>query len=806
MKKIYKFIAALCLTCIGYPISLSAADVLENPADSLRTNDLDEVVVTSQPKDSYRLRLQPLSASMFSADDMQELGARDLRQLSQFVPSVAMPEYGSRLTSSIYVRGVGSRINNPAVGVYVDNMPLLSKTAYNFHVYDVERIDMLRGPQSTLYGQNTEGGLLRVYTRNPMNYQGTDVNLSVGTHFLRNIEVAHHHRFSDAVGLSVAAFYGGTNGFRHNQYDDQRADRMNEAGARARLVLRPSSRLTLDVVADYQYVRENAFPYGLYDVETGCVESPNTNRQSNYRRNIFNTAVNLKYSATAFDVFSTTSYQYLKDYMLMDQDYLPVDYMHLQQRQFQNALSEELVFKSKLSGIWRWSTGFYLSKSWLKTNAPVDFGEGITTPIANGIQTAMYNSMLRSMAARMMQQGMPEQMAMAAAAKAIENAGGVSMDVNMEVPGLFRTPQFNLGVFHESNIEITPALTATVGLRYDYNRQSINYDTQAAMAMTANVMGTEATYTLLSHLQHHERENFNQLLPKFGLSYRIDESGSNIYATVSKGYRVGGFNIQMFSDVLQTELNANSQQAMRGDYEVPHTEEDYERLHQTISYKPEVSWNYELGSHLNLFDRALRIDLALYYMQVRDQQLSIMTDNYGYGRQMVNAGKSFSCGLEAALSGQLLSDRLTWSLGYGLTHAEFKEYSDDREIDGATVHVDFSGKRVPFVPMHTLSAAADYRWPVIAGPLTALSVGANVSAQGRIYWDEYNEASQPFYAVAGANVAAYAKNITLRLWCRNLTDTRYNTFAVSSAAAGETLYFAQRGNPFQLGIDLNLHF
>ena len=78
------------------------------------------------------------------------------------------------------------------------------------------------------------------------------------------------------------------------------------------------------------------------------------------------------------------------------------------------------------------------------------------------------------------------------------------------------------------------------------------------MSMTANVMGQVATNDLTSYLYQSNYNNFDQLLPKFGLSYRLDESGSNIYATWSKGYRAGGFNIQMFSDILQTELNANS--------------------------------------------------------------------------------------------------------------------------------------------------------------------------------------------------------------------------------------------------------
>lgn len=65
------------------------------------------------------------------------------------------------------------------MGIYVDGMPILSKSAFNFHTYGLERVDVLRGPQGTLYGMNTEGGLVRLYTHNPFEYQGTDVNLAL---------------------------------------------------------------------------------------------------------------------------------------------------------------------------------------------------------------------------------------------------------------------------------------------------------------------------------------------------------------------------------------------------------------------------------------------------------------------------------------------------------------------------------------------------------------------------------------------------------------------------------------------------
>ncbi len=97
------------------------------------------------------------------------------------------------------------------------------------------------------------------------------------------------------------------------------------------------------------------------------------------------------------------------------------------------------------------------------------------------------------------------------------------------------------------------------------------------MSMKANVMGREATYSLRSMLDGRTHDYFEELLPKLGLTWRLDSHGSNVYAVVSKGYRAGGYNIRMFSDILQTELNANRQNAMRGDYDVPHSAEDYEK-------------------------------------------------------------------------------------------------------------------------------------------------------------------------------------------------------------------------------------
>ena len=821
------------LMALGCQISVVATPLTdlsdEALSDTSKVVDLDEVVVVAQPKEQVRLRLQPVSSNVFGSEQLQQLNVRDLSQLSQYVPSFVMPSYGSRLTSSMYVRGIGSRVNSPAVGVYYDNIPLMSKAAFNNHFYMLDRVDILRGPQGSLYGQNTEGGLVRIYSKDPTKYQGTDIRLGLATGLWRNVEVAHHHRPSDQLAFTVAGFYSGLKGFINNQCFDEKNDRSLEAGGKTRLIWQPTAKLKLDWTADYQWVSQNGFGYGEFhpfeneDPADEHVQDPATTVMNGYRRNMFTTGLTLSADLGNLLFTSTTSYQFLQDRMLMDQDYMTPDYLQLEQRQKMNALTQEFVVRSHDRNRWQHATGLFGSYQWLRTDAPVYFGEAITGPIGNAITNAMTGAMRQSMYPRMYQQmleqmmaaGMPEAVAAkqaeAAANKAVETAiSGVSMEAEMAVPESFRTPAMNLALFHESNLLLTDRLKLTLGLRLNLDRVKIEYDALAYMNMTGGTAERQATYHLTSHVTDSRSKTYTQLLPKVGLTYNLGENLGNVYALVSKGYRAGGYNIQMFSDVLQTELNAHQQDAMRGDYDVEHTAQDYDNIEQTISYKPEESWNFELGTHLNLFGGSTHFDAALYYMQIRNQQLSIMEPNSNYGRMMVNAGKSHSCGIEATLRGRLLDNALDWGLTYGFTSAKFDEYehtnltgwtpsspSDDSYLGMSR---DYNDNYVPFVPQHTLSAMADYR-------LTRrLTLGANLSAQGKTFWDEANTYAQKFYAVLGAHADYDFGSVVVSLWGRNLTNSRYKTFAIQSSAADGTRFFAQRANPIQFGLDVNIHF
>ena len=736
--------------------------------DTAKVYDLDEVIVVAQPKESVKLRRQPLSSSVFTDNELTSLNVRDISGLSYFVPSMSIPAYGSRLTSSTYMRGIGSRSGNPAVGVYYDNIPLVNKSSFNSHFYGIDRVDVLRGPQGTLYGMNTEGGLMRVYSKNPMNYQGTDLRLSLATGLQSDVEIAHYHRPSDKFAFSTSAFYSGQKGFFDNTYLNEHADLSNEFGGKARLVWLPADGWNIDFTTDYQYVNQNGFPYGEYDSETKHFNEPQTTLLNGYKRQMVNSGLHVTYTTPSLLFASTTSHQYLYDQMVMDQDYLPEDYLQLEQRQKMNAITQELSLRSLGGGIWNHASGVFFSKQWLKTDGPVYFGE------------AMNNKILTNM-------GMPAAMAQM-----------LTISDNY-VPGTFRTPQWNVGVYHESHIKLFDLLTLTLGLRYDYQKVSIDYATQSMFTLTGKgtmmmpgqggqmiQIPVDFTSKFVSRLENQTDKGYSELLPKFGLTLDLG-SGSNLYAVVSKGFRAGGYNIQMFSDIFsneQREIGKGFAAMAKGDMTVEHTAEDYAKVEETITYKPETSWNYELGTHLNLFGGKLHADAAVYYMRVRDLQLSVMAGDYGYGRQMINAGRSSSCGLELSLRGTALDNRFTWAATYGYTHSQLLDYEDNK---------------VPFIPSHTFSAMSDYR-------IGKFTIGLNVAGNGPTYWDVDNEYRQKLYATLGAHAMVDFGVIKLNVWGRNLTDTKYNTMLVNSSIDGTKRSFAQQGNPLQVGADIIMHF
>ena len=800
-------------------LCIATAHAQERPDTTL----MQEVTV-SNARDNRALREQPLAATTIGSHTIISNGIHSMKDFASLVPGLYIPSYGSRQTTAIYMRGVGSRINTPAVGLYVDDIPWVDKSAFDFDLSDVQSIDILRGPQSTLYGRNAMGGLIRIHTKNPLDYQGTDLSLKGATHGTARASVTHYHRLSSRLGFSSGFSYAHSNGFFTNHYTGKRADTDDDASARFRLVAKPTDVVRLDFHANYEYSHQGAFPYTLERVQEGdpfygtissSQDKVSHNRPSSYERHLLNLGFKAEHNWQRVVMSYVAGFQYLRDRMRMDQDFTCADIYTLMQRQNSRTLSQEVAIKNRPGAWphWEWSTGISGFRQWLGTSAPVTFQRGGVHWI-NGNMNAQANSHLPLITQGSMQMQMQFH-------DAIQGE-------SLLFGGHFHTPTGSGALYHQSTITdllCIKGLDLTAGLRLDYEKMRLDYNTGYGFEHEYEMTGMltmpsgpksltlvpTATYLVENALLGKLTHDYLQLLPRFSLQYKIRES--NLYATVSRGYRSGGFNIQQFSGALQRMMQADIMQDV-ADVTIPvlqnqpmlseqvkaqvtsllqgmATQPDVD-VRTLCQYKPEYAWNYEVGTHLNLLGNRLRLDASAFLTDVRDQQVSRMAEN-GLGRITVNAGRSRALGCELAASGQI-TNALSAHAAYGYTHSTFRTYCPQ---DG----VSYKGNYVPFVPMHTLNAGARYSW-TLSKWLQRITLQADWNGRGKIYWTEDNSVNEHFYGTLDARLTLSHGKADISLWGKNLTCQDYRAFYFESMNRA----FSQKGTPIQVGADIRVRF
>lgn len=810
-------------------VETTAAPETKTPAtavaDTSKLMDIEELVIIATPKENNRLRQQSLSSTSLSQQDMRNYGVNSVKSLTGLVPNLFIPDYGSKLTTSVYMRGIGSRINTPAIGLYVDNIPFIDKSAFDFNYSDIERIDVLRGPQATLYGRNTMGGLIRIFTKSPFTYQGTDLTLSAATYNNYKASVSHYHRISDKFAFSTNLFYEHKGGFFENAaLNNSKVDKSEELGGRFRAIYLPKDNLKLDFTLNYEYTDQGGYPYAYTGMVTGeedrkeYIGKISYNHKSGYRRNLLNGGLNLEHQADNFILSSVTGFQFLKDRMDLDQDFTEQDIYTMMQKQNSKTLSEELVFKSKPGRRWQWTTGVSGFYQWLDTEAPVTFR-------TDGL--AWLNGMVNGMANKYMPPISMGPMTMNFVFSDVINGEALPID------GKFSTPVWNGAVFHQSTYNDlfgAKGLSLTVGIRLDYEHLALDYNTGCGYTHTYELSGKLSpanrditmvpaqTFEKNIYYQGKLNHGYLQWLPKVALKYDFN-SQNNIYATVSKGYRSGGYNIQMFSDILQGDMRsmnmkdvadvtiqALNQAPMVTDEVKQNVTNILNRLAQPTEtdvekatlYKPEYSWNYEVGAHTTLFNGKVQADVAAFYMDTRDQQISRFAQS-GLGRTTVNAGKSRSVGAEVAVNARI-TNAFTLNANYGYTHATFTDYVTN---NSAGQEVNYNGKYVPFVPMHTFGAGAQYVFALKhCGWLDNITVNANYRGAGRIYWTESNSVSQRPYGTFNGRVSLNKGRGQIGFWINNALNTKYQTIYFETMSRG----FEQLGRPMQVGVDLRCRF
>ena len=687
-------------------------------------------------------------ATVVRAPEIERLGIVTIKGVSELAPNFFMPDYGSRMTSSIYVRGLGARIDQPVVGLNVDGVIYLNKDNYDFDLADIERIEVLRGAQSILNGRNTMGGQINIVTLSPWRFQGWRAMAEYGRANSVKASVGWYGRLSSPLATAITGYFTSTDGYHRNAYNGARVDTERHGSARWKLSYHPSERLSITNTASFSLTRQGGLPYR--NLASGLIAYDDT---AYYRRTSVADGLVVGWTGKRVVVNSVTSFQYIDDDLTADQDFLPLPYFTLTQARREWALTQDLYTRGS-RGSYRWLGGVFGFYKHASMRAPVTFKD---TGIAQLIEKH------------------PNEM---------NPFYPIAWDEREFLLGSHFTPiTRGVALYMQHELELGNWLLEA-GLRWDMESATLIYDSHCASGYTQWHVLPDGQREVYQHVpvniddHGHLSQSFNELLPKLAAGYSFSRH-SRLYASVAKGYKAGGYNSQMFSDVLQQRVMEVLGLTMKYDPA------------QIVSYKPEKSWNFELGAELSTPSENLRAKLNLFFISCLDQQLTTFPPGLTTGRIMTNAGRTRSMGAEATVAYTPVQ-QLKLNASYGYTDATFRRYNNGR--------ADFRGKHVPYAPAHTLVLAAAYDLPWHPCGLQP-AAEASLRAAGKIYWDEANTLSQPFYATVGVALSLTAPKWSVRLWGENITNTRYDTFYFMSMGN----QFMQQGRPWSVGATVRLN-
>ncbi len=466
------------------------------------TVQLSEVTVSAE-KRLLKNKDIPTSITSISINRLEAEKTKSLRNLSAIVPNFYMPEYGSKLTSPVYIRGVGSRINSPSVGLYVDRVPYFEKSAFAFDFADVERIEVLRGPQGTLYGKNTMGGIINVVTRAPRNYRELKLNADFGNYGFMKYNFSYNEPVSSKLAILLNGGYTERDGYFTNNYHNESVGSDFTKNGSIKIRYNPIKPLVLTYKIGAERSYEKGYPYGVLD-STNIVKEINYNFKSRYARDIVDNSLTASLYLDKFVLTSVSAVQTLNDKQTIDQDFMPKDYYQVKQGVDQKQFTEEIVLTNN-NGKWIDVTaGLFGFTQNVDRDIDLDYGtDSKEVKLVPGNGYLKYNKE--------------------------ENSG--------------------MAAFGQATVKkIAGFIDITLGLRYDYEWNTLHY-TYLLTQPDKQTLKRDTVY----------KQSFKELLPKLSIRFNINDKTS-AYFTTSKGYRGGGFNtaaVKVEDEIFEPEKSTN---------------------------------------------------------------------------------------------------------------------------------------------------------------------------------------------------------------------------------------------------------
>lgn len=453
---------------------------LDSHLDSLQKYGifLNEVFISSI-KHNKDLHLAPISATTFNVSDLKSQQIEDVKSLSQLVPNLYAPDYGSVLTSPIYIRGIGNKLSTPSVGLYVDGVPYFEKSAFDFSFTDIARIEVLRGPQGTLYGRNTMGGVIDITTSSPLNRQGNSIGFTAGEYGQIQATASSSHKLSDHVGIALSGVYNSYDGYFKNTFDNTSADKRKNGAGRMKLDWEINDTWNLQLSQLVDYTSQKGYPYSLYHEDTNQIDPINYNEDSNYRRLLSSTGLRIRYQSDKLQFTSQSSFLYLQDHNGIDQDFSDASKYYVTQDNYMRNFSQEFTVKYQVNDHYSAIFGSYISSE------NTDRSSDMT------IYSAKYSTLKNR-----------------------------------------NLPTNGIAIYHQSTwTDFIPKWTLSAGIRYDYSHAKMNYQ-----SWKNPFSGTSSEV-----LNINPKNSDAQWSPKITLQYSLPLK-QQLYGSITRGYQTGGFN------------------------------------------------------------------------------------------------------------------------------------------------------------------------------------------------------------------------------------------------------------------------
>lgn len=779
-KLVYLFSAsALALNVV--PSDAWAQEVATQTSAASETSEgLGEIVVTARKREE-RLQDTPIAVTALAGEDLASRSVIAMADLGGFVPNVSMYAgaggSGGGANLSTFIRGVGQSeflfTVDPGVGVYVDGIYYPRSVGSTFDLLDVERVEVLRGPQGTLFGKNTIGGAVSVTSSKPSGRTDGFVELTYGQFNRIDLRGAFEAPLvEDKLAMKVAASTQNRDGYgrRIDFFTGKTVSRpgdIDQAAARLALRFTPSNDVTFDVAADYSRWRQQSVPNQLLSFDQSLSVVPTLwnifvaspvpmseaflapRRFSSYatgpNRNdldMWGISGTLAWDVSAAaTVKSITAYREMKARFGRDGDGGPVDYIATDNSQKQHQFSQEFQLTGETGDKrLKWVLGaFYFDEFGRDTNdvvlasgffnafeslpGPID-GSPITAPTAPG---------------------------------GAGNPINVALDLDFDILNEIRIKSY--AAFGQASYALTEALNLTVGARYTHEKKDYTLEhTRIASGVPIIPLTTVG-------------KSWGSFTPMASMDFRLSPQVL-AYASFSRGFKSGGFN---------------------GRPTVTNT--------PPVPFNPEKVTAYEFGLKTDLADRKLRLNFATFWNDYTNIQLSRVKANDAglLVLDLGNAGDAEVKGFEVELQAKPVPALI---VSAGLGYTDFKYTKLAPGVTDITLNT-----KQPFVPKWTGNASIAYTVPLSAQ--NSLELRTDLVYKSRAYLDPTNvvELRQDGYALVNARITFRngSNGWDISGFVTNLTDKSYLVGGVSAQSSFGHVegYF---GRPREWGITARKRF